>query len=110
MPQGDGSWPFFEQAWSRLRELEAQLADPEVAADRQRFARLAKEHGALARKVRPYQEFRKVEADVAATEGLLAAEADPELQQAAREELTDLATRRDALVARLEEFLLAGDE
>ena len=45
-------WDFFEQALTRFHELEAQLADPGVAADRARFTRLAKEHGALARKVR----------------------------------------------------------
>ncbi len=40
-------WPFFEQALARYRELEQQLADPETAADRAAFTRLAREHGAL---------------------------------------------------------------
>jgi peptide chain release factor 1 len=103
-------WPVFEQQLARFRELEAQLADPDLFADRGRFARVAKEHGALARKVRPYEEYKKLLADVAATEAMLADESDPELRAAAEQELTDLHARREALVARLEEFLLAGDE
>src|SRR5262245_29184489 len=103
-------WPVFEQQLARYRELEGQLADPELFSDRARFARVAKEHGALARKVRPYEEYKKVLADVAATEELLAAESDAELRAVAEQELTELHARREALVARLEEFLLAGDE
>ncbi len=102
--------PFFEQALARFHELEQQLADPQVAADRVRFTRLAKEHGSLARKVKPYQDYRKLLADLAATEKLLADEADPELRAVAQQELLDLTARRDALKLQLEDFLLAGDE
>ncbi|MFO0844063.1 MAG: peptide chain release factor 1 [Gemmataceae bacterium] len=101
---------FFEQALTRFHELEQQLADPAVAGDRARFTRLAKEHGSLARKVRPYQDYRKLLDDIAATEGLLTAEGDAELRAVAEEELRDLAGRRDALRTKLEDFLLAGDE
>ncbi|MFO0931021.1 MAG: peptide chain release factor 1 [Gemmataceae bacterium] len=103
-------WPFFEQALTRYHELEAQLADPAVVGDRVRYSRVAREHGALARKVRPYQDYQKLLADLAATEALLAAETDPEMRAVAEEELRDMHARREALVARLEEFLLAGDE
>jgi peptide chain release factor 1 len=103
-------YPFFEQALARFRELEQQLADPEVAGDRARATRLAKEHGALSRKVRPYQEYRKLLDEIAATEALLAAGPDAELRAAAEEELRDLRARRDALNTKLEDYLLAGDE
>jgi peptide chain release factor 1 len=101
-------WPYFEQALSRYKELEAQLADPELAADRVRYARVAREHGALARKVRPYQEYLKVLADIASTEALR--EGDADMRQLAEQELAVLYARREALTNRLEEFLLAGDE
>jgi peptide chain release factor 1 len=101
---------FFEQALARFHELEQQLADPEVAGDRARATRLAKEHGALSRKVRPYQDYRKLLDDITATEGLLTAEADAELRAEAEQELSDLRSRRDALRTKLEDFLLAGDE
>src|SRR5262245_42870550 len=103
-------WPFFEQAAARFTELETQLADPELAADRVRYTKLAREHGTLARKVRPYLELKKLLDEIAATEALLASESDPEMRTIAEQELTQMNARRVALVARLEDFLLAGDE
>jgi peptide chain release factor 1 len=70
---------------------------------------VAKEHGALARKVRPYQEYKKLVEDIAATEALLNS-GDEEMHAVAQEELASLHARKDVLVAKLEEFLLAGDE
>ena len=49
-------WPVFEQSLNRYRELEQQLSDPAVVADRARFTRTAKEHGSLAKQVKPYLE------------------------------------------------------
>ena len=53
-------WPHFEQALARYRDLEQQLSDPAVVADRARYARAAKEHGALAKQVKPYLEYKKL--------------------------------------------------
>src|SRR5947208_15574442 len=100
-------WPFFEQALARYRELEAQLSSPDIGPN---LARLAREHGALARKVKPYLEYRKLLDDIASAEAMLAAEVDPEVKAYGEEELAQLRTRRDELTARLEEFLLAGGE
>ncbi|MFO0880928.1 MAG: peptide chain release factor 1 [Gemmataceae bacterium] len=102
--------PYFEQALARFHELEQQLADPAVAGDRIRFARVAKEHGALTRKVRPYQEYLKLLQDIAATQELCSAEADEELRTVATEELRTLQERREALMTRLEDFLLSGED
>src|SRR5829696_6842218 len=88
-PRNVAMIPYFEQALARFQELEQQLADPAVAGDRARFTRLAKEHGSLARKVRPYQEYRKLLGDVAETEALLASETDEEMREIAKQELSD---------------------
>ena len=58
-------WQIFEQALARFRELETQLSDPAIGADRARFTRLAKEHGSLAKQVKPYLEYQQVMADLA---------------------------------------------
>ena len=100
-------WPVFEQSVNRHRELEQQLADPGVIADRNRYATLAKEHGALSRRVKPYLDYKAVLDAIAQAETILADESDPEMRQLAEEELTSLRGRRDALQARLEDFLLA---
>jgi peptide chain release factor 1 len=103
-------WPVFEQSLIRYRELEQQLADPAVVADRARFTRLAKEHGALARQVKPYLEYKDVLAGLEQAQALLASETDPEMRQYAEQEAAELKGRRDTLQTRLEDFLLAEGE
>ena len=102
------SWPLFEQMLARFHELEAMLADPEVAVDRLRYTKLAREHGALVRKVRPYQEYLAVVADIDATRELLGGGDD--MRAEAEQELETLEARKAALMVRLEEFLLAGED
>jgi peptide chain release factor 1 len=103
-------WPFFEQSLNRYRDLETQLGDPEVVANRARYARAAKEHGALAKQVKPYLDYKKVLEDLGQAEALATAEADPEMRKYAEEELAELRRRRDGLQARLEDFLLEEGE
>src|SRR5262245_15834401 len=103
-------WPAFDQALSRFNELERQLADPAVISDRARYTQLAKEHGALAKKVKPYQEYLAVTDNMAQAEGLLASETEAEMKGMIEEELAGLRPRKQALHDRLEEILLAGDE
>ncbi len=103
-------WPAFEQTLTRFQELQTLLADPAVIADRPRYTQLAKEHGALAKKVKPYVEFKKLTADIAQAEGLLATETDPDMKHLIEEELAGLRPRQQALQSRLEDILLAGDE
>src|SRR5436309_3154516 len=99
-------WPVFEQSLSRYQQLEQQLADPIVIADRSRFASVAREHGALSRRIKPYLEYKSVCQAIEQAEALLADESDPDMRALAEEERTSLRARRDALQERLEDFLL----
>ncbi len=103
-------WPVFEQSVLRFHDLEKQLSDAAVVADRARFARIAKEHGALAKQIKPYVEYKEVLHALTQAEELAAAENDAEMQQLARQEIADLTVRRVALQTRLEDFLLADGE
>ncbi|MFO0965232.1 MAG: peptide chain release factor 1 [Gemmataceae bacterium] len=104
-------WPAFEEALARHQEVERLLSDPAVIADRARYSKLAKEHGALAKMIKPYNEYLKVDSDIAQSEALLAdGEADPDMKALIQEELATLKPRRDELVSRMEDLLLAGDE
>jgi peptide chain release factor 1 len=103
-------WPAFEQLLARYRELEQLLSDPATIGDRVRYARTAKEHGTLARQVKPYLEHQQVEADLREAEALLAAEPDPEMRRYATQEVEALRARRAALQTRLEDILLAGGD
>ncbi len=95
--------PAMDQKLVRFRELEAQLADPDVAGNHARFAAVAKEHGAVAKQVKPYQELLQVEESIRGAEALLA---DPDMAPLAEEELAQLRPRREVLQAKVEDQLL----
>jgi len=103
-------WPAFDQAVIRHKEIEGLMSDTAVIADRVRYTRLAKEHGALAKMVQPYLDFKKVSADIAQSEALLQSEADADMKQMVEEELATLRPRRDQLLTRLEDLLLVEGE
>src|SRR3954447_19262357 len=81
--------------YQRFREVEAALLDPAVVADVGRMTALAKERGALARIALPYGRYLELGRQIAEAEGMLAAEADPEMRAYAEAELEDLRSRRD---------------
>src|SRR6516225_2733601 len=103
-------WEAFEQSLKRHRELEAQLADPAVIADRQRYAQAAKEHGSLSRRTKPYLEYLRVADDLKQAEALVEADGDAEMRRYAEEERDKLRTQKQALEARLEELLLESPD
>jgi peptide chain release factor 1 len=100
------NWSRFEQSLARYRELEEHLADPAVIADRARYTRLAKEHGALAKLVKPFVEYQKLTEEIQQTEALIQAEADADMRRYLEEELAGQRRQQAVLVARLEDLLL----
>ena len=100
----------FEENLKRHRQLEEQLGDPVLIADRARYAAAAKEHGTLARRIKPYLEYKRLTADLAQAEAMVAAETDAEMRGYAEEERNKLAAERKLIEQKLEDILLAGDE
>ena len=103
-------WPAFDQSVTRYEELEALLSSPEVIADRPRYTKLAKEHGSLARMVKPYLEYKRISSDIAQAQSLLDVETDAGMKQMIEEEIAGLRPQHETLHAKLEEILLAGSE
>lgn len=99
-------WEKFEESVKRHSELEKQLADPALIADRARYTHAAKEHGSLAKQIKPYLEYKKLDEEITQLETLLSAETDAEMRRYSEEELTGLKTQRKTLQDRLEELLL----
>jgi peptide chain release factor 1 len=98
-------WPVMDEKLARFRELEDRLADPAVASDHAKFSAVAKEHGSLAKLVRPYLEYQELDAAVKGAEALLDA-GDPDMAALAEEELAQLRPKRDALHSKIEDQLL----
>jgi peptide chain release factor 1 len=100
-----------DEILARYRDIERQLADPAAAPDGARLARLAKEHGSLAKVAKPYQEFLKLQQEIATAEDLLRqADNDPDMRGYAQEELGKLKQREQELITRLEDLLLLDPE
>src|SRR5262249_28368836 len=99
-------WEPFEQQLAKYQELEQQLADPAVVSDRARYSRVAKEHGALTKKVKPYVEYKKLSEDLAGIEAAMKDEKDEEMRRYLEDEHRTLAERKLALQDKLEELLL----
>jgi peptide chain release factor 1 len=99
-------WAAYERFLNRYHDLESQMADPAVIGDRARYAQIAKEHGSLARQVKPYVEYKSLEEEMAQTEALLGTEKDAAMLRYLEEELTSQRQRHQTLRSRLEDLLL----
>ncbi|MEL6985161.1 MAG: peptide chain release factor 1, partial [Actinomycetota bacterium] len=82
------------------RELEARMADPDIAADRERFVEMSRRYSALGEIVTLGQSLRGRHDDLAVAKELLA-EADPAEKDDLRVEITDA----EGDIARLEDEL-----
>jgi peptide chain release factor 1 len=99
-------YPKLEETLNKYLELERQMADPAVSADGIKYGKLAKEHATLAKQARPYQELKKLVADLDALNADLVKEADPEMRALIEEEITAKTRERTSLQAKIEDMLL----
>ena len=83
---------------ARFDGLAAQMADPAIAADPDRYRQVAKSYSDLERVVGRYREYQKVEEEIGQARGF---EKDPDLRAMALEELAALEPKREALLAEL---------
>jgi peptide chain release factor 1 len=93
----------------RFDEIEAELANPGETFDQARFTALVKERAANEETVNAYRAYKKLLADIADNEALLADKSDPELHDLAEEEAKTLRERRRELEANLTELMLPRD-
>lgn len=98
-----------ERVQERFHEVEKQLADPGVYADRANAAALQKERANLEKIVQSFQKYKRVLQDIASSETILDSATDLELKYLAEEELPGLREARDAVEAELKELLLPKD-
>ena len=90
----------------RLAELDASLADPQVAADIKRWRVLAREQAEAADVVGRYRRHQQREADLAAAREMLA---DPEMAEMAKEEIASAEADMARLDGELQAALIPRD-
>ncbi len=98
-----------EQMQERHREIEREMAEPDVAADRNRIQALGREHAALQPAVTKYREYQDAGHEVSELRTLLEQTTDSEMRQVVREELASLTSRLEELEEGLKEFLVEAD-
>ena len=95
-----------ERLQMRLNELDANLADPQVASDMNRYRTLSREHAEVAEVVGLFQRFEQREHDLAAAQELLD---DPEMNEMAKEEIATAQSELVKLQQSLQTALLPRD-
>jgi peptide chain release factor 1 len=100
----------FDRLALRLAELDATLADPQVAADPVRWRQLTREQSQASEVVARWRRWQQRQADAQAARQLEAeSTADPEMSALARQEQDDAAQEMQRLEAELQQALLPRD-
>jgi peptide chain release factor 1 len=91
---------------SRYDQLMTEMADPAVQADSAKFRTHSKALAEMQPLVEQFRAYKKVVAQITATEDLLQ---DPDMRELAQTELADLEAQRDALLAEIKVLLVPKD-
>ncbi len=92
----------------RFEEVSGLLSDPDVMADRDKFANLSREFAELEPVVLCYQDVQKLQQDIADAQGMLE-EDDPEMRAMVEEDLASSTKELEKLESRLQTLLLPKD-
>jgi peptide chain release factor 1 len=95
-----------EQLAHRLIEVDALLAEPEIASDMDRFRKISRERAELEPVVTAFNTYQATEADVQAAQEMLS---DPDMRDMAEEEIKLGKTRIEELEDELQVLLLPRD-
>ncbi len=98
-----------EQMYTRYRELEKLLSDPEVISDTSRYTAYIKEHGSLSKMAGKYLQLSETISRKKETEGLLAQEEDKEMSKMARDELGLLVKQEEDLFDEVKGLFVTED-
>ena len=95
-----------KNSWEELAE---QMSDPEAMKDMKNFVKLNKDYKDLEPVVKAYKEFKNLLESIENTKEMLKTEKDPEFREMAREELTGLQEREEALEEEIRLLLIPQD-
>ncbi|HSC54012.1 MAG TPA: peptide chain release factor 1 [Phnomibacter sp.] len=93
---------------ARFEQVGVALTNPEIVSNQKEFGRLSKEYRQLEKIVQPFEEYKKVLADLEFSKELLNGD-DAEMRELAKEELPGLETKSEELEAVLRKLLIPKD-
>jgi peptide chain release factor 1 len=97
-----------EQIEARYEELSAEMADPTLVSDQQRYQKTAKQHRDLEAVVNHYREYKQLSQGIADARAMLA-DSDAEVRAMATEELEHLEARLPKVEEEMKVLLLPKD-
>ena len=98
-----------EAIYTRYKEIEQQMNDPQVTADMKRYVKLSKDYKDLQPVVKAYHEYKALIDTISECKELLESEKDPELREMAKEELTAAQERREPMENDIRLLLIPAD-
>ncbi len=99
----------FENLDEKLLDLEVKLADPGTLADQKEYGRIAKEHAHITKLHELYEQFKKINKELAESRELLKFEEDEDMQEMIRQEIEDLAEKSHRVEQEFTLMLLPRD-
>jgi peptide chain release factor 1 len=98
-----------EEIYKRYLQIEQQINDPDVVSDMKRYIQLSKDYKELQPIVKSYKEYRNILSSIETAREILEDEKDEDLRAYAKEELTDLVEKREALEEKVRLMLIPED-
>lgn len=98
-----------EEKLKRFEELEQMMSDPEVLADSNRMAAVAREHGSLAKLATKYREFKRLRGEILELREMAQSD-DKEERELAHEELVGVEEKQGRLWDELLEQTIGGED
>lgn len=97
------------QVAARYEEIDRQMTDPAVLADHVKLTELARERSDLGPLVEAYQEYQRINQELAEAQEMIDLEDDPEMVALAQEEIKPLTQQRERLEKRMRKLLVPKD-
>jgi peptide chain release factor 1 len=101
-------WDKLEEVEARYDRLSADMSDPAIAVDPQRYQHTAKQHSDLTPLVDQYREFKALKRQLEESRALLR-DPDPDVRELAEEELRELGRAEEPMLLELKRMLLPKD-
>lgn len=98
------------QVEERFRQIEAELATPAVASDRQNYAKLSKEYKNLTPIIEKYREYLIIDSATSEAEDLMKNSSDAEMRELAEAEYHENRDKLTKLIDEITVLLLPRDE
>ncbi len=93
----------------KYKELEEELANPDIMKDMKRYKEVMQEHSHLSEVVSVYTEYKKVLTELEEASALAEEESDQEMKEMAKEEVSGLQEKKESLEKQLKKLLIPKD-